>query len=177
MKDFFAKLPEPINTQRLILRAPTLDDVDRLVQLANNKQLVRWLARLPHPYKEEHGIDFIQNIVRTKIEHGYAIINRQNEFMGLISLRATQSGEAELGYWIGESYWGKGYASEAVFGLINSATNIADCPPIIARALSDNIGSIKVLEKNGFMLVDKRIDDCGQHKNKSVSFFNLSQIK
>lgn len=57
---------------------------------------------------------------------------------------------AEIGYWIGEPYWGKGYATEAVRLLIKFAFEELDLLRIYAKIYEYNIGSMKVLEKTGF---------------------------
>ncbi len=177
MRDFFDRLPEPIITERLILRSPALADVDVLANLANNVKIYKMLARLPYPFKEEHGVEFINEIARTDNEHAYAIIKKNGDFIGVISLAKTDNNKAEIGYWLGEPFWDKGYASEAVFGLINAANATGICPPLASRAISENKASIKVLKKTGFSIADERIDDCGQHKGIMVTYFKYEQRK
>jgi len=59
-----------------------------------------------------------------------------------------QSGERELGYWIGKQYWGKGIATKALSLFLLEFT----VRPIYARAVKDNVGSIRVLQKCGFTI-------------------------
>ncbi len=163
-------LPDMIKTERLVLRAPALADAPALTNLANNKAIHRFLARLPHPYTDEHALDFITNMARCANEHAYAIINDKNQFSGVIGLHLKSDDSPELGYWLGQNYWGKGYASEAAKALVAAASQ-AGYSTIFARSISANKGSIKVLEKCGFSKTDERIDDCGQHKGVLVAFF------
>ncbi len=174
MRDFFDRLAEPIKTKRLILRAPMLDDVDILCELANNVKIYEMLARLPHPYKEEHAIEFINEIARTNNEHAYAITKKDGNLIGVMSFAKFLDKKIELGYWLGEPYWGKGYASEAALGIINVAKATGICPPIVSRAISANKASINVLKKCSFTIVDERIDDCGHHKGVSVTYLELN---
>ncbi|MFC9683852.1 GNAT family N-acetyltransferase [Streptomyces sp. NPDC056948] len=60
-----------------------------------------------------------------------------------------EPGEREVTYWIDRAYWGKGIATEALRALI---TELGE-RPLYARAASDNVGSLRVLEKCGFRTV------------------------
>lgn len=59
-------------------------------------------------------------------------------------------GHPEVTYWLGKQYWGKGWASRA---LAEFLAHINPTRPIYARAAKDNIGSLRVLEKNGFSII------------------------
>lgn len=166
--DFFAKLPEPIISERLILRKFNSEDVDILAHLANNKKIKKFRASLPHPYTKEHAIDFINNLAHNKNEHAFAI-TLNGEFIGTMSLYAKKD-KVELGYWLGEPFWGNGYATEAVKALIKTAKDTNICPPTHALVITANIASINVLKKCGFIIIDERIDDCGVHKGIMVTF-------
>jgi RimJ/RimL family protein N-acetyltransferase len=61
-------------------------------------------------------------------------------------LSFEQSGQREVSYWLGRSYWGKGIATRSLGLFLESFKS----RPLYARAVKDNIGSIRVLEKNGF---------------------------
>lgn len=60
-------------------------------------------------------------------------------------------GEREICYWLGASYWGRGIASAALAAFLLQQT----ARLIYARAVKDNLGSIKVLERCGFELIDE----------------------
>ncbi len=59
----------------------------------------------------------------------------------------------EIGYWLGRAFWGQGIASEAVRLFLGEVTT----RPLFARAASDNVGSIRVLEKAGFMEIGREM--------------------
>ncbi len=164
-----SQLPDSIICERLILRAPKLDDALALQQLANNKNIHKFLERLPNPYRHEHAIDFINNLARSKEEHAYAIITKDKEFIGVAGYHLNCKSGVELGYWVGEPYWGKGYATEAVRALIVEARKIG-VKQIFAHAISKNIASIRVLKKCGFIITKEKIDNCGPHKGVMVSY-------
>jgi len=167
-------LPDTIKTKRLSLRAPNLTDAAALQQLANDKTIHKYMARLPHPYTSEHALDFITNLARNENEHAYAIIKDANEFIGVIGLHLKKAEPPELGYWLGAPYWGQGYAREAAKAVVEAAF---DCgfAKIISRAIAVNIGSIRVLQKCGFSKTAQRIGDCGQHKGVLVAFFERDE--
>jgi RimJ/RimL family protein N-acetyltransferase len=71
----------------------------------------------------------------------------ENNVVGHIS-RFKQFGEPEVSYWIGKEYWGKGIATKALREFLKHIT----IRPLYARAAKDNAGSLKVLEKCGFVI-------------------------
>jgi len=167
-KAFANLLPDTIRTERLFLRAPNLNDAKPMQVLANNKTIHEFLARLPYPFTDAHALDFINNIARREEEHSYAIINKGADLIGIISLHVTRDKTPELGYWLGEPFWGMGFATEAVNGVLRAALN-SGINKIYAHAIEENTGSIKVLKKAGFEEISTQIDDCGQHKDKNVT--------
>lgn len=60
-------------------------------------------------------------------------------------------GKLSIGYWIGKEFWGKGIATEALLLFLQQVTP----RPLYARVVKDNVGSIRVLEKCGFKIVDE----------------------
>ncbi len=168
------KLPDTITTKRLVLRTPNLTDSPELQRLANDKHIYNMLARLPHPYTHADAVNFITNIARTKIEHDYAIITKTDDLIGVAGLNLNQDLSLELGYWLGRPFWGKGYATQAVQAIVQAASKTG-YTEIFARAKSSNSGSIRVLEKSGFIKISEGIDDCGVHKGVQVTNFKWEQ--
>ena len=147
-------LPGKITTKRLVLRAPIRGDVPDLVRLADNKAIADMLARLPHPYTRADAIGFIEIIVQRPDERIYAIT--QNErLIGVIGFSFAEGKLPDLGYWLGEEYWGKGLMTEAARALVDAAHRTPHFERIGARALASNDGSIRVLEKVGFKRTGK----------------------
>lgn len=165
-----SKLPDTIETDRLTLRAPNMADAPALHQLANDKYIHDMLARLPHPYTRAHAVDFITNLARTKDEHAYAIVTENDNFIGVIGWHLTRELGMELGYWIGKPHWGKGYASEVAIALVQAAGN-AGYQELFANAKTDNLASIRVLQKAGFTETSSEIGDCGVHRGIHMSVF------
>ncbi len=104
-------------TNRLILRAPRDSDIPALVQLADNRHVAQMLARMPHPYGEAEARAFIAMSQLRRPGAGYALtLAGTGTFVGCAGLNVKDRG-LELGYWIGEPYWKRGFATEAAHAL------------------------------------------------------------
>ncbi|MCY1665410.1 GNAT family N-acetyltransferase [Rhizobium sp. SL86] len=141
-------------SQRLVLRAPHEEDIDALSHLANNANIATMVSRMPHPYTAKDAADFVR---RTKAgEIGkcvYAITRADNgAFLGCCALEphANDDLTLEIGYWLGEPHWNKGYATEAAHALIDMAFRTRDIDQIDARCRVTNIASRRVIQKCGF---------------------------
>lgn len=169
-------LPHRIETTRLVLRAPIRGDVPDLVKLADNKAIYEVLARLPNPYTRADGIAFVEIFAQRPDERPYAI-TLDDQFIGVVGLTFFPDSPPELGYWLGEPYWGRGIMSEAVKGLIEAAFATRLFPRIKSRALASNARSLNVLEKAGFVRVGEGPDLIGTTKGKPAVFLMLEQPK
>ena len=130
-------------------------DANRLVQLGDNKKI--WLNMrdsFPNPYTFESATAFIKYIFEDKSNAIFGI-EYNNELVGVTGLHAQEDinrFSMELGYWIGEPYWGKGIATKTVALIINYGFKNLDINRIFAGTIEGNLASTKVLEKNGFTL-------------------------
>lgn len=165
-------LPATIRTDRLSLAAPRLEDLPELVPLANNENVTRWTARMPYPYGHEDGVAFVENIAGGPGERPYAIRNETGAFVGVVSLMFPGA-RPELGYWLGEPFWGRGYGSEAVAALLATTRATGLAPAVEARALADNRASLRVLEKQGFTRVGEAVGDCGRNQGRLIVHLEL----
>lgn len=169
-------LPGKIVTPRLVLRAPMRGDVPDLVRLADNRNIYDVMARLPHPYTRADGIAFVEIMAQRADERPYAI-TCDGQFIGIVGFSYVEGEPPELGYWLGEPHWGKGYMSEAVKGLIETAFATRAYPRIKSRALESNLASRNVLEKAGFVNVGEGLDTVGNVAGKQAVFYLLEQPK
>ena len=137
-----------IRLQNINLTTP--EDIQ---QLANNHAIAVNLRDIfPHPYTVEDAVAFIDLAATGALRKVFGIY-KDDTFVGCCSLIPGQDVyriNAEIGYWIGEPYWGKGYATEAVRLLIKFAFEELDLLRIYAKIYEYNIGSMKVLGKTGF---------------------------
>ncbi|WP_240231076.1 GNAT family N-acetyltransferase [Devosia lacusdianchii] len=154
------RLPAALHTDRLVLTTPTMAHAPAIAQLANNRRIHEVMSRLPFPYSEEDARLFIEEIVPGPNELCYAILLGGETFVGIVGLTFAETTPPELGYWLGEPFWGKGYATEAAAAVVAAARK-AGIPVLRSRALFANSGSRNVLRKVGFAEVGETIDSQG----------------
>lgn len=150
------RLPTTIRTQRLVLATPTLAHVPEMAVLANNKTIHAVLARLPFPYDESDGRFFVENIARGGAEFAWAI-EWDGVFIGTVGLHILPEKLPELGYWLGQPFWGNGFATEAAQAVV-AAARAAGATALRSRALKHNLASRNVLKKAGFTEVGEGIE-------------------
>ncbi|SFJ63686.1 MULTISPECIES: GNAT family N-acetyltransferase [unclassified Bacillus (in: firmicutes)] len=142
-----------LKSERLCIEPFTKNDACRIKELANDKELADILG-LPHPYELKFAQDWIDiqpELIRQGVEYPLGIISKESgEIVGTITLRIDKvNNRGELGYWIGQDYWRKGFATEAVTRMINFGFIELGLNRIWASAISRNKSSIRVLEKSG----------------------------
>ena len=146
-----------LETERLLLRELDDGDLDDLVRLADNLNVSRYLAVVPHPYLEEDGDWYITDCKKKakqdpRKNFSLAIIRKSDQqFLGCIGLSSVDyyTKSATLGYWLGEPYWRKGYMYEAVRRIIEFAFFELGLIRINVEAYTENVGSNALLEKVG----------------------------
>lgn len=140
--------------KRILLRQINIKDKEQLICLGNNINIWNNLRDyFPHPYTEKHALSFISMLTKKKKKSDFAI-EFEGQFIGMcgfIQQIDVHQHTAEIGYWIGEPYWGKGLTAEAVEALCDFCFNKINLKKLYARTFSYNAGSMRVLEKNGFV--------------------------
>ena len=143
-----------ITTKRLHLRLFTKTDAPKVAELCNNYNLYKSTMHLPFPYKVEDALIWIdchlENFEAQKL-YEFAVTDKETgELYGAIALSHNhQSNNGELAYWIGEEFWGNGYATEAAEALLYFAFKIKRYHKVFARYFASNPASGKVMEKLG----------------------------
>ncbi len=139
---------------RLFLRPFLLEDVPEVTALVGERDIASTTLAIPHPYTTSMAEDWIGKH-RPRFESGevvsYAIvIQRSKNLAGAIGLRISKEHlKAELGYWIGKPFWGRGYATEASQRLIQFGFNELELNRIYASHFVRNPASGRVLRKVG----------------------------
>jgi ribosomal-protein-alanine N-acetyltransferase len=137
------------------IRPWTPNDLHSLVNYANNWNIAKNLTdKFPFPYTETDGEEFIEWATQDYPTHILAI-DIGGEAVGGIGIHPQEDihkKNAELGYWLGEPFWGQGIMSQAVTQMIDFAFNTYDIDRVFARPSGTNKASQRVLEKAGFAL-------------------------
>ena len=137
------------------LRPWNISDLPSLVAHANNFNVARFMTDLfPHPYTEESGRGFIAFATKDDPIHIFAI-EVDGEAAGGIGIHPQQDimrKNAELGYWLGEKFWGNGIVTRAIPQMVDFAFRTYDITRVFARPFGNNPASHRVLEKCGFRL-------------------------
>ncbi len=135
------------------LRPWKLSDAKSLAKYANNHNISKQLRdAFPFPYSEKDAIHFIQ-FVQENNPKGILAIEIEGYACGGIGLHPQNDvyrKNAELGYWLGEEFWGKGIMTEAIIQMISYGFENFDIQRIFAVPFEHNYASQKVLEKAGF---------------------------
>jgi len=137
----------------LVLRPFGDGDEADIVRHANNRAVWMGLQDLfPHPYREVHARAWIRMCAAQAPVINFAIC-LDGEVIGAIGLKLRDDvfrRGAEVGYWIGEAHWGKGYATEALLGVTGYAFGTLGLHRLCAGVFGNNPASARVLEKAGF---------------------------
>lgn len=148
--------PVTILTERLSLGAILAKDIPSIIKYAGAAEVAEHLLNMPHPYYEMDAI-FWLNLAhqgwQDKSKYIFGIrLQETQEIIGGVGLHVeSRYDRAELGYWIGVPFWGKGYMTEAVaavlkFGFVEGGLN-----KIFAVHDIENPVSGRVMSKNGMI--------------------------
>lgn len=143
-----------LHGRRCIIRAWRGSDAESLVLHANNINVARNLRdRFPHPYTIQNARDFLKFATSLEDESNLAI-EVDGAAVGAIGYLPGSDVErfsAEIGYWLGEAYWGRGVVTEALMMVTEHAFAQANLLRLFALPFADNIASARVLEKAGYI--------------------------
>ncbi|WP_108396633.1 GNAT family N-acetyltransferase [Devosia submarina] len=167
-------LPATIRTDRLVLRLPNSGDLPRLVDLLGNWKVVEPTAVIPFPYTEDDGRAFLNTLGAPGKAQSYAIAQATDDsLLGVVGMKFMENEPPELGYWLGEPFWGQGIVPEAASALLRATSNLG-IPEVRARVLAHNEGSIRVLEKCGFRLLEHTTSKVERHLGKPLLIMSWS---
>lgn len=139
-----------ITTARLTLRAYELGDVPDLASLIGVREVAENLVRVPHPYTEQDGRNFVLSMKESSKARFAITLAPEGKLIGGIGLLIdSQHARAELGYWLGTPYWRHGYATEAARAVLEYGFATLGLHRIYASAFRENTVSAKVLQKLG----------------------------
>ncbi len=143
-----------LQQEKIILRPLELNHKHELARQANNKKIWDNLRDyIPYPYREKDAVEFINMTAseNPRLTFGITYEGKFAGVIGMIRRKDVYRHTAELGYWIGEAYWGKGIGTVAVKLATDYAFKELEMVRIVACVFDFNIASMCVLEKNGYV--------------------------
>jgi ribosomal-protein-alanine N-acetyltransferase len=130
-------------------------DLEPLVRYANNRKI--WLNlrdRFPHPYTKGDGQRFLRSMRQANPETAFAIVvgGEAAGGIGFMLQHDVDRASAEIGYWLGEPFWGRGIATDALVAVTTYAIETHAVTRVFAVPFAHNVASCRVLEKAGYVL-------------------------
>lgn len=163
----------------IVLRPWREADAVACAALADDEGVAANLRDLfPHPYTEQDARNFIALCLAADPDEAlFCAVELDGVFTGSVSLTRgadVARKSAELGYWFGRPFWGKGVATEAVRQMCARGFAEWDIVRIFAEPFSCNRASCRVLEKNGFQHEGtKRLSVCKRGKLMDSEMYAL----
>ncbi|MEA2888595.1 MAG: hypothetical protein QOD11_2955 [Bradyrhizobium sp.] len=144
--------PFVLETDRLLLRRPTLADVKAITALISDLRVSINLRRVPHPYFEEHAVAFVRALAE-EIRNTVFLIECGRAAIGMVGVDWRDPEAPELGYWLGVEHWGQGFGTEAARAVIDFTFEEFEVEQLFSGARVTNPSSRNILEKCGFQWI------------------------
>ncbi|MBT2632781.1 GNAT family N-acetyltransferase [Bacillus sp. ISL-101] len=170
----YDNLNKTITTKRLVLRLFQKSDAVAVTKLCNNYNIYKNTLYLPYPYSLDDALSWIEHPLdnfNANKSYEFAITDKENgELYGAIALSNNQKfNNGEIAYWIGEKFWGNGYATEAAQVILHFAFEEKQYHKVFARYFNSNSASGRVMQKLGLKKEGVLID----HVRKENRFEDL----
>ncbi len=138
-----------------VVRSWKTSDVESLARYADNRKIwINLRDAFPHPYTKRDGREFIRAVLRRTPETLFAIAVGEEAVggIGFVLHPDVERVSAEIGYWLGEPFWGRGIASDALTAVTGYAIDTHKLARVYALPFAWNAPSCRVLEKAGYVL-------------------------
>jgi RimJ/RimL family protein N-acetyltransferase len=152
-----------LETPRLLLREKVLEDAPFLMELNADPEVTKYTGDGAFNTLEE-AENIVRHVIGQYERNGYGrwlVLNKEtNEPLGWCGLKYhDDNGETDLGYRFMQTYWNKGYATEASLACLQYGFEHLNLDRIVGRAAADNTASIKVLKKGGMTFFEDTFFD------------------
>ena len=140
-----------LQTERLVLRPFELSDAAEVQRLVGEREIAATTINIPHPYEDGVAEKWIashpERFAKGEVAN-FAICDRESgSLVGAITLFLSLENErAEIGYWIGRPYWGRGYCSEAAQAIVHYGFDERGLNRIFGEYMASNPASGRVME-------------------------------
>ncbi|WP_342075699.1 GNAT family N-acetyltransferase [Yoonia sp. SS1-5] len=131
-----------LQTDRLIMRPIGPADIDALVTHCADINVARWMMHMPHPYTYNDATAFVERVAG-KAGRVWGI-TRDGALIGMMGTSGA------FGYWLGQVFWGRGYASEAAIAVLDHYFQDPARDAIAASHMVTNKTSARLLQRLGF---------------------------
>jgi RimJ/RimL family protein N-acetyltransferase len=141
--------------KQVTIRDFNLTDAQSIAVYANDREI--WLNQpdaFPHPYKDHDAQEWIE-LISSMQPCSHFALDVEGKAVGGIGFKMQEDvhrRSAEIGYWLGREFWGRGIATEAVKATTEYAFKTFDLCRVYACVFAWNPASAKVLEKCGYLL-------------------------
>jgi ribosomal-protein-alanine N-acetyltransferase len=163
-----------LETERLIIRKFTFDDLDCLIELRSDEEVIKYIGsrKMQNPEAIEKRLRFY---IDCYDKYGYgmcAMIWKQTgEMIGWCGLQPLEeTGETEVGYGMIKRFWGKGIGCECAMAWLEYGFKTAGAERIVAVAAPENTGSWRIMEKCGM-----KYERTGKHYGMTCVFYGISR--
>lgn len=149
-----------LETERLLLRPFRSEDAAFVHRHCSEWNVARMLTRVPHPYTRDMAESWIASheAAWNVGDEVSFCIELGGEAIGTVGLRRTEPGTCNLGYWLGEPWWGRGFTTEAARRAVRFAFEELGAEKLTSGHFSDNPASGQVLEKCGFRYTGEGVE-------------------
>lgn len=144
-----------LKLKNCVIRSYRPEDAGSLAKYANNRNISKNLRDgFPYPYTLENGKAFIDHAMSLKPETNFAICVDDQVVggIGFVLHSDIERISAEIGYWLGEPFWGQGIVTEALVAVTEYAIKTHNLHRVFAVPFAHNKASARVLEKAGYQL-------------------------
>jgi RimJ/RimL family protein N-acetyltransferase len=144
-----------VELSRCEIRSWRASDVSSLVAVADNRKIwINLRDRFPSPYTRRAGETFLRDVIKSDPETLFAIAVDGDAVggIGFVLQRDVDRASAEIGYWLGEPFWGRGIMTEALAAVTDYAIATHGLTRVFAVPFAYNTASCRVLEKAGYVL-------------------------
>jgi RimJ/RimL family protein N-acetyltransferase len=145
-----------LETERLTLRPFHRTDAAEFARLAGEWEVASMTSDIPYPFSAAQAMGWLRPV---RGEARFAV-ELEQRLIGGAGYYRRASGVAELGFWLGRPWWGRGYATEAARAVVRYGFANPRLPGFSSARFDDNPGSARVLAKLGFEAVGRGTIAC-----------------
>lgn len=165
-----------LNTDRLKLRKLNINDIDDIYEWTSDEEVTRYVTWYKHENKAETKA-FLENLLnKYNRENTYIFgieLKENSKLIGMIDVVSFEEDTAAIGYSMNRKFWNNGYMSEAL-GKVKEHLFNEGIKKIEISAMKENIGSNRVIQKNGFKFLREELREV-KKKNIMVNL-NIYEI-